>query len=116
MCINGMRLAKLGTHDVYVPGATHTRRQQLAHMLCESRWSFDALLDVLGGTRRELEDDLAHVDRTLRRHGLRVIIRDGQCWSCHFQFHPHRVRPFRAPGRCPMCHSERVEPPSFYAR
>jgi predicted Zn-ribbon and HTH transcriptional regulator len=89
-----------------------TTRQRLADMLGAQSYSFDELRRELGLSARELEDELRHLEQSLRRAGRRIVVEPPRCHACDRQL-PSERRPFHAPSRCHRCRAERVAPPSF---
>ncbi|HEX7184822.1 MAG TPA: hypothetical protein VF756_23550 [Thermoanaerobaculia bacterium] len=62
---------------------------------------------------RALEDDLRHLERSLRRGKERLRVDPARCLACGFVFEDRAPRRFQAPGRCPRCRSERIAEPRF---
>jgi transcriptional regulator len=50
--------------------------------------------------RQEVAADLAHLLRTVRRSGVRVVVTPAQCRKCGFQFPEEKLV---KPGKCPQC-------------
>jgi predicted Zn-ribbon and HTH transcriptional regulator len=59
---------------------------------------------------RLLEDDLRHVERSLRRGAARLRAEAPRCQSCGFTFRDRAPARYAAPSRCPLCRSERIHP------
>jgi len=94
--------------------ATATVRQRLNELLRAGEWGFEDLRRELEVPSRVLEDDLRHVERSLRRAGERLEVDPARCVSCGFVFRERATRHFHAPGRCPRCRSERITDPRFH--
>ena len=90
-----------------------TTRQHLGEILREQSWGFEELRRELRLTPRELEDELAHLERSLRRSGGRIAVEPARCRGCDRELVNER-RPFHVPGRCHRCRAERISPPSFH--
>jgi predicted Zn-ribbon and HTH transcriptional regulator len=58
---------------------------------------------------RQLEDDLRHLERSLRRGPRRLAVAPPRCSACGFAFKGREPSRFHTPGRCPRCRSERIE-------
>lgn len=91
--------------------ASATRRQRIVEVLSRGELTFEELRRELEVTGPLLEDDLHHVDRSLRRAAERLRVEPARCLACGFTFQDRAPRRFRAPGRCPRCRSERIAEP-----
>ena len=87
-----------------------TRRQEIAELLEEREWSFEALRHELQASVRLLEDDLHHVERSLRHSDRRLSVTPPCCEDCGFSFRRRQERHFHTPSRCPRCRSEWIRP------
>jgi len=87
-----------------------TRRQEIVERLRAAEWAFDDLRHDLGLTVRVLEEDLRHIDRSVRAAGSRLEMRSARCEACGFVF---KSRAFHPPGRCPSCRERRIAGPWF---
>jgi predicted Zn-ribbon and HTH transcriptional regulator len=85
-----------------------TRRQSLMDLLNERELSFEELRGELAASVRLLEDDLKHVDRSLRHGDRRLAVKPAQCAACGYEFRGRAPRHFHTPSRCPRCRSEHV--------
>ena len=87
-----------------------TRRQQIVERLAEGEWEFDDLRRDFGLTVKVLEEDLRHIERSVRVDGQRLILRPACCEACDFVFSSTAPHP---PGRCPSCRDRRISGPWF---
>ncbi len=87
-----------------------TRRQQIVEQLVDAEWEFDDLRHDFGLTVRVLEEDLRHIERSVRAGGQRLILRPACCEACDFVFKSTAPHP---PGRCPSCRDRRISGPWF---
>jgi predicted Zn-ribbon and HTH transcriptional regulator len=94
--------------------ATATLRQRIAELLGRGEWGFEELRRELEAPARALEEDLRHVERSLRRGPERLFIEPARCLSCGFVFRQRAARHLHAPSRCPRCRSERIADPRFH--
>ena len=85
-----------------------TRRQQIVELLSEAEWDFNELRRELGLTVKVLEEDLHHIERSVRSGGRRLKVRRVCCDSCDFVFRNTALHP---PGRCPSCRDRRISGP-----
>jgi transcriptional regulator len=93
--------------------ASSTLRQQLAAELRTGAVGLDELRREYRLPARRLEDELAHLARSLEHTDEQLIIEPARCRACDFVFTVDRKRPTHAPGRCPKCKRERVASPRF---
>ena len=87
-----------------------TRRQEILAVLEGGELSFEELRRLLELPVAVLEEDLRHLEHSLRGAGRRLLVTPARCPSCRFVL---RRRPgrFATPSRCPRCGEERLEPP-----
>ena len=78
--------------------------------LQEEELSFEELRREFEIPVAVLEDDLRHLERSLRRGPGRFAITPARCSGCGFEF---RTRHLHRPSRCPRCRSTRAYPPRF---
>ncbi len=93
--------------------AVATVRQQLVSLLELGGYSFEDLRRQLGTAKAALEEDLRHVEKSLRAAGRRLEVQPARCLACGFLFRDRAEKHFHPPSRCPKCRSERVEEPRF---
>jgi predicted Zn-ribbon and HTH transcriptional regulator len=93
--------------------AVSTVRERLAELLHEGEWPADLLAIELDIDRGTLEAGLAHLDRSARRRGERVVVSPSRCMGCGATCKPRDARPFHAPRRCPVCKQERMSWPGY---
>jgi transcriptional regulator len=93
--------------------ATETFRQRIIDRLKKDELGFEELRRELEAPARALEDDLRHVERSLKRGSERLRIEPARCLSCGFTFTDRANRHLHAPRRCPRCRSERISDPRF---
>ena len=89
-----------------LPG--RTRRQELSELLDERQWSFEELRGELAMSVRLLEDDLHHLDRSLRHGDRRLAVTPSRCGTCDYEFRGRAPKRFYTPGRCPRCRGEHI--------
>ncbi len=87
-----------------------TARQRVQELLAREELSFETLREELQVTVKQLEDDLRHVERSLRRGPQRLRVSEPCCIACGFEFRGRAPKRFATPSRCPQCRSERLVP------
>lgn len=55
---------------------------------------------------RDVEEDLKHLERSLNRQGLRLMVEPARCRYCGFVFARDKLR---KPGKCPRCRRTWIE-------
>lgn len=85
-----------------------TRRQAVGDHLAEREWSFEELRAMFAIPVHLLEDDLRHLERSLRRSNARLEVTPPRCRDCDFQFRRRAPNRFHKPGRCPRCRGEYI--------
>jgi predicted Zn-ribbon and HTH transcriptional regulator len=88
-----------------------TVRQAIAAALADRPLTAHELSQAVGVAEREIAAHVAHLERTVQRSGQRLRTLPARCCECEFVFEK-RTRKAR-PSRCPVCRSERLEPPRF---
>ncbi len=92
---------------------TATLRQRLVDRLRKDELGFEELRRELDAPARALEEDLRHVERSLKHGSERLRIEPSRCLGCGFTFTDRTGRHLHAPRRCPHCRSERISDPRF---
>jgi len=87
-----------------------TRREEIVALLEEAEYEFDELRRSLELPVHVLEEDLRHIDRSVRATGRRLVVEPARCLGCDFAF---RKTKFHPPGRCPKCRESRISGPWF---
>jgi predicted Zn-ribbon and HTH transcriptional regulator len=85
-----------------------TRRQEIIQLLRENEATFDDLRHLLAVKVSTLEDDLTHIQRSVKAHHERLRVRPAVCADCGFQLSSTALHP---PGRCPKCRSGALNGP-----
>ena len=91
-----------------------TRREEIIEYLSTTPASIKTLAIRFEVSLKDVEQDLAHIHKTLKNQQKQLLIRPAECVSCHYQFkgkmNETRVK---EPKKCPECHSERINPQLF---
>jgi len=62
-------------------------------------------------SEKEIYEHIDHIRKSKKRDKFKLIITPGRCKKCGFAF-KKRER-LTKPGRCPLCHGESLEEPTF---
>jgi predicted Zn-ribbon and HTH transcriptional regulator len=99
---------------VTLDGMNGTLRERIVSLLEENEWSFDGLRRELELQVVRLDEELRHVERSVRSRGMTLAVRSARCRGCGFTF--SRARSFKPPGRCPRCRRSDVAGPWLRVR
>ncbi len=94
--------------------ADETIRQRIVLLLSGTERTFEELRREVGLPARRLEDELQHVERSVRRsrsEPRKLAVDPARCIECGFVFRDRAPTRFKGPGRCPRCKSERIAEP-----
>ena len=65
----------------------------------------------VGIGEKEVAAHLEHLQQSLRKGPRKLQVEPALCHECGFVF--QKRQRLDKPGRCPLCRSERIEPPRF---
>lgn len=88
-----------------------TLRRAIIALLSGQAMDARDLSDALGLTEKEVNEHLAHVQRSLAASGAGLHVAPGRCLLCGYEF-AHRRRLTR-PSRCPQCRRSKIQGPTF---
>lgn len=97
------------SHDV--PPRAVTIRQAIRAALEREPLTAHDLSAETGIPERDVASHLEHLERACRGRGEAFVVLPARCEACGFVF-KKRDR-LTAPGRCPVCRSERISNPRF---
>jgi hypothetical protein len=78
-----------------------TVRQQIITLLQEQALNARELSQALSIMEKEVYGHLEHIDRTIGRQGMKLVVQPYTCLSCGYIFANRRR--WTRPGRCPVC-------------
>ncbi|NOZ59158.1 MAG: transcriptional regulator [Euryarchaeota archaeon] len=87
-----------------------TRREEIIRELMRESRSIDELARLFRCSRREILEDLRHVQRSLRAEGRRLFVLPPLCNSCGEAINIKRVKNIK---RCPKCRGSNLTPARF---
>lgn len=88
-----------------------TIRQQIIDLLGAGEANLRDISQGVGISEKEVVDHLAHIERSGRRQGKKLMETPCRCISCGFVF--EKRRRFTKPGRCPVCRNTHIRPARF---
>jgi predicted Zn-ribbon and HTH transcriptional regulator len=83
-------------------------RKDLIPLLLDNAMSVRELAVVLDAAPRDVENDLLHLLRSLKRTQFRSVLTPAQCRKCGFTFQKNKLL---KPGKCPRCHGTWIQEP-----
>jgi predicted Zn-ribbon and HTH transcriptional regulator len=83
-------------------------RRDLIALLVAGPRTASSLARELGLRRNDMEEEIAHIVRTARAAGHRVVVEPARCRTCAFVFDERRLT---KPSRCPACKGTRLFEP-----
>lgn len=88
-----------------------TVRKEMMTLLEKDALDARSLSGTLGLREKEVYPHLAHIKRSLKARGKRLVITPYHCRLCSFVFkNRNKLHP---PGRCPHCKQGSIEPALF---
>jgi predicted Zn-ribbon and HTH transcriptional regulator len=90
---------------------SQTIRETLRLELLRGSATARELSGRVGIREKDVADHLAHLEKSSRARGERLVVEPASCIACGYSF-AKRVR-FTRPGSCPSCGSTRIDPPAF---
>lgn len=62
-------------------------------------------------SEKDVAEHLAHLEKSLKAQGMRLVVLPASCIQCGFAFKDRKR--YTRPGACPECRSTRIDPPAF---
>jgi predicted Zn-ribbon and HTH transcriptional regulator len=90
---------------------TQTVREAIREELLRGVATARELSERVSIREKDVAEHLAHLEKSLRARGERLVIQPASCIACGFAFE-QRAKLTR-PGSCPQCRSTRIDPPAF---
>ncbi len=92
-------------------GRLETVRQEIISSITGQRLSAKEISGRVRVREKEVYLHLDHIQKTIQKHDLRLIITPSECKKCGFIF-KKRDR-LKKPGKCPICRHESITEPLF---
>ncbi|RJQ50471.1 MAG: transcriptional regulator [Nitrospiraceae bacterium] len=93
------------------PDRKETIRQGIVSALEGKTLTAKELSGLLRVPEKEVYDHLEHIRKTVHKTGSALVVVPAECIKCGFVF--RKRERLKRPGRCPVCHGESIEEPSF---
>ncbi len=85
-------------------------RKEMIELLKEGHATVSDLARRFECDKKDIEEDLEHIRKTLRKEGMTLKITPAVCKKCGFNFSKDKVG---KPSKCPKCRSTWIAEPSF---
>ena len=83
-------------------------RKGLIDLLLDNPMGLAEIAHFLDVPPKDLEDDLHHLQKSLKHSEYRLVIHQAYCRKCGFKFHKEKLH---KPGKCPHCHETWIQEP-----
>ena len=83
-------------------------RKDLISILLGQPRNVAELAYLLGEVPKDVEQDLQHLLKSLKRMPYHAVIKPAKCRQCGFVFHHDKLR---KPGKCPQCKGTWISEP-----
>lgn len=83
-------------------------RKGLITMLLHQPMGLAAIASALDIPPRDVEEDLHHLQKSLKRSDYRLVVHPAVCRKCGFTFSKEKLH---KPGKCPHCHESWIQEP-----
>ena len=83
-------------------------RKALIQLLLDNPMSLADIAQTMEVTPKDVEDDLHHLQKGLKRSEYKLLIHPAECRKCGFKFKKDKLH---KPGKCPHCHETWIQEP-----
>ncbi len=98
--------------EPFVPAERHeTIRREILSLLSDQPLTAKDISAEVHIPEKEAYEHLEHIVRSTHKTGHHLDVIPAECLKCGFVF-AKRER-LKKPGRCPICHGEKIQPPLF---
>lgn len=98
--------------EPFVPAERHeTIRKEILSLLLEQTLSAKEISAEVHISEKDVYEHLEHIERSAHKTGHHFTVVPAVCTKCGFVF-KKRER-LKKPGRCPICHEEKIQAPLF---
>ncbi|MEW6602181.1 MAG: transcriptional regulator [Nitrospirota bacterium] len=88
-----------------------TIRKDIISILQDRQLSAREISGIVKIPEKAVYDHLQHIQKTVTRRGLRLIVTPSECKKCGFVF--EKREKLKKPGKCPECRGEAITEPYF---
>lgn len=88
-------------------------RKELIDLLLDNPMSLADIARELEMPIRDIEDDVRHLQKSLKHSEYRLVVHPASCRKCGFRFREEKLH---KPGKCPRCHENWIQEPLLEVR
>lgn len=98
--------------EPFVPAERHeTIRKEILSLLQEQTLSAKEISAEVHISEKDVYEHLEHIERSTHKTGHHLNVIPAECLKCGFIF--RKRERLKKPGRCPICHGEKIQEPLF---
>ncbi len=86
-------------------------RKELSELLKQKRLTAQELARHFDVRQKDIEDELEHIFKSIKKEGVRLVVDPARCRKCDFTFKRDKLD---KPGKCPSCKSTWIAPAVFH--
>ena len=83
-------------------------RKELRDLLLAKPMTISEIARQTGARPKEIEEDLLHLEKSLKHEGRRLVVTPAVCLKCGFEFERRKLH---RPGKCPKCRGTWIDEP-----
>lgn len=88
-------------------------RKYLQELLENNPMGISEIAEVTETGFKEIEDDLHHLQKSLKHQHYTMDVTPAECLDCGFKFNKEKLH---RPGRCPVCKQKHITEPLIAIR
>ena len=98
--------------EPFVPAERHeTIRKEILSLLLDQTLSAKDISAEVHISEKDVYEHLEHIARSTHKTGHHLTVIPAECLKCGFVF--RKRERLNKPGRCPLCHEEKIQEPIF---
>lgn len=99
----------------FVPAERHeTIRKEILSLLINQTLSAKDISVMVHISEKDVYEHLEHIERSTHKTGGHLNVIPAECLKCGFIF--RKRERLKKPGKCPVCHEEKIREPLFGTR
>ncbi len=98
--------------EPFVPAERHeTIRKEILSLLPGQFLSAKDISAEVNISEKDVYEHLEHIERSTHKSGHHLTVVPAECTKCGFIF--RKREKLKKPGRCPICHGEKIQEPLY---
>lgn len=98
--------------EPFVPAERHeTIRKEILSLLLDQTLSAKDISAQVHISEKDAYEHLEHIERSTHKTGHHLTVIPAECSKCGFIF--RKRERLKKPGKCPICHEEKIQEPLF---